>query len=126
MEEEVIQGKMSYVGELNGKLSKPDRLTGVISEEKRFSGSLSNQILRGYSVYDLAVLNGFDGTLDDFIDSLHGKSVDVEIVDSENGFFLKFINSNGELISPEIYTNIFSSITFEQIDDILEEGGQIG
>ena len=47
---------------LNGQLSNPQVL----------NGTLSNEILRGYSAYQIAVMLGFEGTEAEWIESLRG------------------------------------------------------
>ena len=62
----------------------PVRINGSLS------GVLSNPVLRGMSAYELAVQNGFEGSEEEFLDSLKGDSVEFK---QENGFiFWKYVN----------------------------------
>jgi hypothetical protein len=45
-------------------------LTGELSQAANLSGNLSNQTLRGYDAYEVAVLNGFQGTVSEWLESL--------------------------------------------------------
>jgi len=40
------------------------------------TGKLSSPVLRGYSAYDLAVLDGFEGTEEEWLASLVGNGID--------------------------------------------------
>ena len=48
-------------------------LEGLIDAPTQLSGNLSNPVLRGYSAYEVAVKNGFEGTEQEWLESLKGK-----------------------------------------------------
>ena len=61
---------------LSGDLGETLIITGSLSEENpSISGNLSNLGIRGYSAYDIAVQNGFDGTEEEWLESLKGDQV---------------------------------------------------
>lgn len=72
-----LSGKLSNISNLSGALSKIGGLSGNISSSATMSGSLSNEILRGYSAYDLAVQSGFSGTLQEWLDGLKGEKIEL-------------------------------------------------
>ena len=48
-------------------------LEGLIDAPTQLSGNLSNPVLRGYSAYEVAVKNGFEGTEQEWLESLKGQ-----------------------------------------------------
>ena len=63
---------------LRGTLSAPSNLQGTVSEPLQImSGVLANSALRGYSVYDIAVLNGYTGTEEEWLESLKGEKLQI-------------------------------------------------
>lgn len=63
---------------LRGQLSAPDNLQGTLSEPLRImSGVMANAALRGYSVYDIAVLNGYNGTEAEWLETLKGERIEI-------------------------------------------------
>lgn len=48
-------------------------LEGLIDAPTQLSGNLSNPVLRGYSAYEVAVQNGFEGTEQEWLESLKGQ-----------------------------------------------------
>ena len=45
-------------------------LQGTLSKENELKGNLANETLRGYSAYEVAVLNGFKGSEQEWLESL--------------------------------------------------------
>ena len=43
------------------------QLTGELSQVSQLTGQLSNTTLRGYSAYEIAVQNGFEGTQEEWL-----------------------------------------------------------
>lgn len=70
---------------LNGTLSdQTDNLKGILSKTENLKGNLSNETLRGYSAYEIAIQNGFIGTEEEWLNSLHGKDGVTEWNDIDN------------------------------------------
>lgn len=63
--------------ELNDKNNLSLGLSGNLSPVSSMSGSLTNEILRGYSAYQLAVLSGFEGTLEEWLEGLNGNEIQI-------------------------------------------------
>lgn len=59
------------------------KLVGKLSQVSKTNGTLTNSVLRGYSAYQVAVLNGFIGTEEEWLESLKGEN-NVGSVDWEN------------------------------------------
>lgn len=53
-----------------------DKLEGSLGQMKSMDGYLNNQLLRGYSAYQIAVKYGFNGSEEDWIASLKGEKGD--------------------------------------------------
>ena len=64
--------------ELFGTLSSPLQvLSGALANPETLSGSLSNAILRGYSAYQIAVMAGYEGTVEEWLDSLAADKIEI-------------------------------------------------
>ena len=50
------------------------RLIGTLQAQETLEGNLSNDVLRGYSAYEVAVQNGFKGTEKEWLESLKGEA----------------------------------------------------
>lgn len=57
---------------LTGTLQAQETLTGEFSKADALEGNLANEVLRGYSAYQVAVFNGFEGTEEEWLESLKG------------------------------------------------------
>lgn len=70
----ILKGSLSNVetkNPSNGTLLT-ETLDGRLSASEVLNGSLTNEALRGYSAYQVAVANGFEGTEEEWLDSLKG------------------------------------------------------
>lgn len=73
-------------------------LKGIISEQGNVGGILSNVSLRGYSAYEVAKLCGYNGTEEEWLESLigpEGESPTVEINEIPNGYEMTITAING-------------------------------
>lgn len=61
---------------LVGTLSQPDNLIGTMSDPDNLTGTLDGELIRGYSAYEIAVQNGFEGTEEEWLASLKGERGD--------------------------------------------------
>ena len=50
------------------------RLIGTLQAQETLEANLSNDVLRGYSAYEVAVQNGFKGTEEEWLESLKGEA----------------------------------------------------
>ena len=73
-----LNGQLSSDAHLVGKLSEPLQvLYGTLLNPEVLRGSLSNATLRGYSAYDLAVLGGYEGTIEEWLASLKAQKLEI-------------------------------------------------
>lgn len=57
---------------VGGTIKGPSSMGGGISNKKSGTGDLDRLLTRGYSAYDIAVLNGFVGSQSEWLESLKG------------------------------------------------------
>jgi hypothetical protein len=73
-----LNGQLSSGAKLSGSLSEPIRfLSGMLSNPDTLAGKLSNAALRGYSAYDIAVLGGYTGTEEEWLETLKGERIEL-------------------------------------------------
>lgn len=82
-------------------LNTLDVLTGYIYPGNTISGSMNTNLIRGFSAYEEAVFRGFEGTLDEWLESLKinagGSSCDCSRIpndDIDEVFDLWFYNAD--------------------------------
>lgn len=73
-----LNGQLSPSVKLSGSLSEPIKiLSGMLSKPESLAGKLSNAALRGYSAYDIAVLSGYSGTEEEWLETLRGERIEL-------------------------------------------------
>lgn len=100
-------------------------LSGSLSNgKKEINGNLSNGILRGYSAYEIAVQQGYEGTLEDWLASLDGFSPVVTVNQVENGHVVNIQDKQGniEFTIPNGKDFKYEDFTQEQIDSLKVKG----
>lgn len=71
------------------------------------TGTLMSNMVRGYSAYEIAVQNGFEGTVEEWLSSLVGESVQIEVVeDTSSSYILKFTVGDQEVVTPNLRENL--------------------
>ncbi len=90
-----LKGTLSTASNMTGTLSPPQILSGLVSDATRFVGKLSNTTLRGYSAYDIAVLEGFSGTEEEWLETLKGERIELR---NNNGILQWKYESESEWI----------------------------
>ena len=64
------------MADLQGKVSLSDALRGKISSPGSAKGTLRGlEKIQGYSAYQVAVINGFEGTEEEWLESLKGETL---------------------------------------------------
>ena len=103
---------------LSGTLQSQQTLNGSLTSKQGLEGSLSNEVLRGYSAYQVAVLNGFEGTEKEWLNSLKGDAVLVDslVSDDGNGNITYEVSLHEEIVSDDGNGNLTFNAT-------LVEGG---
>lgn len=102
-------GRLSNSGTLSGSLSAPRTLEAIVSNPSILSGKLSNATLRGYSAYDIAVMAGFEGTIEEWLASLSAAQLELR---NNNGVLeYKYENENNWTILIDLSTvNDYNSL----------------
>ena len=94
-----INGEILNKGLQNGI----SNIKGKIISKINIDGKVSNKALQGYSAYQIAVLNGFEGTEEEWLASLKGESgrsiVDIVLTASENNIDVYTIYYSDDTIS---------------------------
>ena len=68
-----LQGSVESGGEVRGKMNSLDEIHGSVESGGEVRGKMSVlKTLRGYSAYEVAVINGFSGTEEEWLASLKG------------------------------------------------------
>ena len=122
-----LNGELSNTKkDLSGNLSEPLlTLYGAISQPEVLSGSLANETLRGYSAYDLAVLGGYEGTLEEWLDSLAADSIEIRNQDGIIEYKYSHENMWTILIDLSSYTNDYELlINKPSLDGVVLSGNR--
>lgn len=59
---------------ITGSIQNKESISGAVLKEGNISAALSNPLTQGYSAYEIAVQNGFEGTEKEWLESLKGYS----------------------------------------------------
>lgn len=70
-----LQGTINTQTNLNGTISANEALGGNLQEQKSVNGFLTNAIIHGLSAYQIALKQGFQGSEQDWINSIKGDQV---------------------------------------------------
>lgn len=110
---------------LNGHLSNPKHMSGMIASDNHLHGNMAKVqelfgmldqgtlALRGYSAYEIAVQEGFVGTVDEWLESLKGDAV---VLKSEDGvIYWKYSEEDDE--KWRVLLNVEEDLTYEQLGD---------
>lgn len=90
---------------MDGTVASNKKLVGTLSSGNSLTGRVS--MLQGKSAYEIAVANGFEGTEQEWLESLHGDSgVYVGENEPADPSVIVWINPSGTATNP-ILTNIF-------------------
>ena len=86
-----------------GYLSEEHKMNGYISGTNKMTGNIMETVLKGLSAYEIAVKNGFEGTEVEWLKTLVGESIIVEVVkDTKKEYILSFTSSNEQIITPNL------------------------
>lgn len=74
MSEKVLRGSIGVNASLQGSVSSRATLTGNVAGKGSLLGAVSNpEKIYGKSAYEIAVKNGFEGTEEEWLESLQGE-----------------------------------------------------
>lgn len=74
MDNAIINGKITQSSSISGTVDQNDRISGVVSPSIDLEGNIMATVLKGLSAYDLAVLHGYTGTEEEWLEYIRGKS----------------------------------------------------
>ena len=57
---------------MKGRIEKKQQLVGVLNQAQQMSGTLAGPLVRGFSAYDIAVMEGYVGTKEEWLETLRG------------------------------------------------------
>ena len=104
-----------------GSIASLKTIRGQISTVQSISGSLKETFLHGLSAYELAVKEGFEGTLEEWLSSLVGYSVTVEVVTDTADEYVLDIHTKDEVIrTPNLKSTPVKGVDYFTNDDINE------
>lgn len=116
-----IQSKVEITGSINQK----SNITGSVTNKRSITGNILYTLLKGLSAYEIAVKNGYSGTEEEWLQSLVGDSVVVEIVeDSKNVYILKFTVGDDSFTTPNLKPILKKGIDYltpEEVADLVIE-----
>ena len=95
----IINGKVSNYGSVDGTITTNKRVSGTLSSSTDLSGNIMATILKGLSAYDVAVENGFTGTVEEWLQSLVGNGIESVNIDSQ-GILTIYFTDNTSYSSP--------------------------
>ena len=88
------------------------RLIGTLQAQETLEGNLSNDVLRGYSAYEVAVQNGFKGTEKEWLESLKGEA---ELFVKDDG------EGNITFLTTEVVNVEDAPYTYSETDKVIEK-----
>ena len=113
-------GSLNEQSSLSGTLSSQNYLSGSIDNTQNMDGTLSNLILRGFSAYQIAVKNGFEGTESEWINSLKGEQI--QLKNSDGVIYWKYSDESDDkwrfLINPSLEQDYNVLINKPQINSV--------
>ena len=74
MANNTINGSITNYSSLTGKVEQKTKFSGAITSGSKLSGSIMATVLKGLSAYELAVLHGYTGTEEEWLEYIRGKS----------------------------------------------------
>ena len=95
----VIQGTISNAADVTGSVKSSGTLGGKINPSKKITGNIMETVLRGLSVYEIAVKNGYTGTEEEWLATLIGNGIESVNMDSD-GYLTIYFTDNTSYTSP--------------------------
>ena len=102
-----------------GTLLAKDKLSGTLSDKNNgLKGTLSGELVRGYSAYQIAVMHGFIGTEEEWLESLNGKKVELS---TEDGVILWRYEGDAEWKTLADLKQMIDAVIEEAVDTDVEK-----
>ena len=92
----IIFGTVNGHGHLSGKINSEGTFGGTLRSSGTMSGALHNSMFNGKSAYEIAVDEGFEGTEEEWIESLKGNAATVVVGTVSPGYPISVTNSGDE------------------------------
>ena len=92
----IIFGTVNGHGHLSGKINSEGTFGGTLRSSGAMSGALHNSMFNGKSAYEIAVDEGFEGTEEEWIESLKGDAATVTVGSVSPGYPISVTNSGDE------------------------------
>lgn len=77
-------------GIISGKLSNYSGIMGTVTARSQISGNIMATVLKGLSAYDVAIQEGFSGTVEEWLESLVGNGIESVEMDNDGFLILHF------------------------------------
>lgn len=112
-----VSGTLSSSESMQGTLSYQENLHGTLGSPQEITGTLAGALLRGFSAYDIARLAGFEGSEEEWLQSLICDSIDIEVVsNTPSEYIIQLSTPKATVTSP----NLKGFLSQEDIDAISE------
>jgi len=99
MSKDIIEGFITNTSSINGTVSDSSNINGNITKSHELSGNIMVTILKGLSAYEVAVENGYTGTVEEWLQSLIGNGIESVDMDS-SGFLTIYFTDNTSYTTP--------------------------
>lgn len=86
----IISGTLSSSSSLSGTINPKVRLKGTVSPSVDMSGNIMTTVLKGLSAYEVAKVNGYKGTVEEWLDSLIGNGIASTVMNSDYTLTINF------------------------------------
>lgn len=96
-------------------------INGNTSRRQPVSGNIMATVLKGLSAYEIATQNGFNGTEVEWLQSLVGNSVIINVVENnKSAYVLSFTVGEDTFISPNLKPTLEKGVDYLTDDDMNE------
>jgi len=99
MTNNTINGSITNYSSLTGKVEQKTKFNGAITSGSKLTGSIMATVLKGLSAYEIAVLHGYTGTEEEWLESLIGNGIESAEMDNE-GFLILHFTDNTDYKTP--------------------------
>lgn len=94
MDNAIINGTITQSSSISGTVDQREKVSGVVSPSIDLEGNIMATVLKGLSAYDLAVLHGYTGTEEEWIEYIRGKSAyELAVIHGFEGTEEEWVNS---------------------------------
>lgn len=110
--------KLNETHVLTGTLQSSNKLSGTLQNgTKTLTGKLHNSVLRGYSAYEVAVSNGYEGTEEEWLASLKGDKGDEGRTAYEYALAGGYVGTEEEFVT-DFINSMNANLSFSKISEV--------